>query len=544
MYFSQTAIVMVLLVFLTSTIYYQTVEYRTNNVENSMEIKKIALYEHNLENTLNRTVSKIVEDAFVNRSYEIMCGDRNFYSSSENAVNDIDAYILNETNKTLYVLSDKNSTISYSIDYVNISPVYNKGEDSPFYIDVHYKIYINYSKKLKNGYVVASKPIYLDKEVKISRIPDPYVYKNNFYWTWHNEVTITMNPNEFLDDKNHTFCIILNSSNFNYNLMYNDSSPREIRVIGKKSGGTDNDLILLPYWVQTWNEGVDNTSIIWVKCNIDNLIGGKYLYILYNSTTLQDRENPYNTFKLFDDFNYLDYGVWNVSGGWYINDSRLIVQGLGSSIWTNKTYGTGLELMFSGNFTPIHAQAVGFFTPKSDNDGVGWDCYNYSDNWLYMRNGSSGKYVNNGTDYLNKYYIYDLKRNTTNLNFSILDDTNHILYNWSSTSDNSNNYSISINTFTNSNATVSIDWIFLKDINNIKPVKISGNQLIPQSNSYYKELKPKTYKQTIYYGEPEQYVYVDYLTNANAGNYSIIGLLTNATDSWGLCGYEPKIELE
>jgi hypothetical protein len=549
MYFSQTAIVLVLLVFLTSTIFYQTVEFKTNDVKNSMEIKKMALYEKNLENTLDRVDAKIVNDAFVNRSYEIMHGNRDFYNSANDAVKDIDDYIKNEVNKSLSILSDDNGTISYSIESINISPVSNMGDESPSYVNVHYEIYINYSKKLKNGYVVASKPLIIDKEVKLSDVPDPYVYRNKFYWTWTHKVSIDMPA--FPDDKNHTFYIILNDNNFDYDKMNNPQSPAEIRIIGKKPDGDNTDYVLLPYWVQTWNSGNDHTSIIWVKCNEKNLISGDILYLIYGSSVTTDRQNPDKTFELFDDFNYMNYNKWNVSGGWYINDSILTVQGLGSSVWTNKTYGTGLELMFKGNFTPVHAQAVGFFTPKSDDDGVGWDCYDWSADWLYMRIGKQGNtdygsYVPNGFNYLNNYYIYDLKRVSENeLTFTIFDDTLNEKY--IQTFDNGNkgdDYSISINTFENSDAKVSIDWIFLKDINDITPDDIGTDQPIPDPDMFYKELKPKTYIQTIYYGDPNQYIYVNDLTDKNAGNYSIIGLLTNATDSWGTCGYKPIIEMD
>jgi len=548
MYFSQTAIVLVLLVFLTSTIFYQTVEFKANDVKNSMEIKKMSLYEKNLENTLDRVIDKIVEDAFVNRSYEIMHGNRNFYSSADEAVEDITAYIRDETNKSLCVLSNENNTISYSIESINISPVSNRGNVSPFYVKVHYVISLNYSKKLKNGYVVALKEIDVEKEVKLSRIPDPYVYRNNFYWTWNNERSISFGGTFPTNDntKNYTFCIILNSSNFDYTHMNNSNSPREIRIIGRENGN-DNDLILLPYWVQTWKQGTNNISIIWVRCNYDNLIGGDHIKLLYNSTTKVDKQNPDETFELFDDFNYMDYNKWNVSGGWYINNSILTVQGLGSSVYTNKTYGTGWELVFKGNFTPVHAQSVGFFKLKSDTDGVGWDCYDTTIwGWgdgaeIYMRNGSgsSGEYVFNGDNYLNKFYIYDLERiSKQKLNFTILTDTLDIEYNYTyNNGDKDKKYPISINAINQSDSKVSIDWIFLKDINNITTTVDDGENLNPN----YTELKPKTYKQTIYYGDPEQYVYVD---DTGAGNYSIIGLLTNATDSWGNCGYRPKIEIE
>jgi hypothetical protein len=319
--------------------------------------------------------------------------------------------------------------------------------------------------------------------------------------------------------------------------MNNSNSPREIRVIGYNTTSSKWNVIL-PYWVQTWRQGINDTSIIWVNCS-SNEISSNNIKLLYNSTTTIDKQNPKDTFILCDTFdsNRIDSNIWDVSGGYYLDNNKLIVQGLGSSVWTNKTYGTGYELIFRGSFTPVHAQSVGFFQPKSDTVGVGWDCYNWSSDWLYMRSGSNGSYVPNGYNYTSEFYIYSLKRiSEQNLNFTILDDTLDIEYtNISNNGDKGNNYSISINTLNNSNATISIDWIFLKDINNITTSVGAPN--IPT----YKELKPKTRTGTIYYGDSEQY---NYISDSGAGNYSIIGILTNTSDSWGGVGYRPKIEIE
>ncbi|CAB3288175.1 conserved protein of unknown function [Methanocaldococcus lauensis] len=519
MYLSQNAMILVMLMFVISTVYYATIDYKTKSIEDEIKIKKFSLYEKNLKNTIERNIDKIVEDAFVNTSYKIM-KERRFFDTSNEAVNYINSLIRNETNKTLGCLKGTEN-ITYNVSFVNITPTGN-----PKIVHLSLTVTINYKKKLNNGEVVGVKQLPIDREIKLSRIPDPYVYLNKFYYNWSYYKIITVNnfPN---DNENHTFCIILNNTNFNYNHMYNPFSPREIRIVGKNN-------VLLPYWVQTWR-GPNDISIIWVRCNKSQLINNNQIYLLYNSTTTVDRQNPDDTFILFDDFNYMDYDKWNVSGGWDINNGILTVQGIGSSVWTKNIYGTGYELMFRGNFTPVHAQAVGFFEPLSDYIGVGWDCYNWSTNWLYMRVGSNrGDYVPNGNTYLNGFYIYDLKRiSNRDLQFSILDDTLNILYQRAFTNgNNGNNYPISINTLVNSNAKVLIDWIFLKDVNDITTT-VSNEEY---TNPDYKEEKPKTFTGTIYYGEDGEYIFV------YNGSYSIIGLYTNKTDSWGNVGYKPLIE--
>ncbi|UXM84434.1 DUF2341 domain-containing protein [Methanococcus aeolicus] len=554
MYLSQTSITLVLLVFLTSTVFYQTINMKTEDVENTIEIKKIALYSDNIETATNRNLEKIVNDVFVNISYGIM-NNGEFYNSAEEARSSIEKNISNKLNNSLSQLNDKNITIS--VENVEINHT-----DNPLIINVTCKVKLDYSKPVNGIIISLNKDIDINDNIKLSKLPDPYVYRNDFYYDWNNGVDITVN--NINDDNYHTFRVVLNSSNFDYGYMNNSDSPREIRIIGWNT--TSNKWnVLLPYWVQTWKQGTTNTSIIWVNCSNDELFGSrggsikagggsikagvrsKIIKIIYNSTTKIDRQNPKDTFILYDNFDNsrIDGNTWNVSGGYYIDNSKLIVQGLGSSVWTNKTYGTEYELMFKGNFTPVHAQAVGFFTQKSDTDGVGWDCYNRSDNnWLYMRNDSiiywneNNNWIPNGITYLNEYYIYDLKRDDGNVVFSIMEDNLSISYSEKTFTTNvNNNYPISINTFTNSNATISIDWIFLKDVNDITTTVGAETT----TDITYNELKPKTMIGTIYYGDPEQYIYVN---GTEAGNYSIIGILTNTTDSWGTVGYKPKIEIE
>ena len=112
MYLSQTSITLVLLVFLTSTVFYQTINMKTDDVENTIEIKKIALYSENIETTVNKNLEKIVNDVFVNISYEIMNEDMSFYNSADEAENSIENDISNRLNNSLSKLNDKNITIS------------------------------------------------------------------------------------------------------------------------------------------------------------------------------------------------------------------------------------------------------------------------------------------------------------------------------------------------------------------------------------------------------------------------------------------------
>ncbi|MEO2116872.1 MAG: DUF2341 domain-containing protein, partial [Methanocaldococcus sp.] len=320
--------------------------------------------------------------------------------------------------------------------------------------------------------------------------------------------------------------------------MYNSSSPREIRVVGENN-------VVLPYWVQTWREGDNEVSIIWVRAKRDDLIDNSKLRIVYNSTTPVDRQNPENTFLFFDDFNYFDSDKWESSGQYIINNGKItVIAGAGSSVYTKQIYGTDYELMFRANFTlPNASQSIGFFRELSDYMGVGWVNKNeWAGSKIYLYNGSGSGYFN-GTDAIwNNFYIYDIMRNDDGSlygyirydNLSPIKVFNPTIKYYPQSSDTSP-YPISINaippTNKTSNTNVTVDWIFLKDINNIEVTNIGEEE-----NIEYKEEKPKTFTGTIYYGDPTQYTWI------NNGSYSIIGLFTNKTDSWGSVGYKPLIE--
>ncbi|XRO75748.1 hypothetical protein ACO3TA_02480 [Methanocaldococcus sp. 28A] len=171
MYFSQNAIILVLLMFVTSSIYYATLQYETKAVEDEIKIKKFSLYEKNLRNTLERNIDKIVNDAFINASYKIM-SEKKFFNTSDDAKEYIISYRINETNKTLLCLND-NINIIYQIKDVTITNTTN-----PFIMHIDMNIDLIYTKTLNNVVIQATKTITINKNIKLSRIPDPYVYVN------------------------------------------------------------------------------------------------------------------------------------------------------------------------------------------------------------------------------------------------------------------------------------------------------------------------------------------------------------------------------
>ncbi|XRO77799.1 hypothetical protein ACO3VM_04575 [Methanocaldococcus sp. 10A] len=173
MYFSQNAIILVLLMFVTSAIYYATLQYETKAVEDEIKIKKFSLYEKNLINTLKRNIDKIVNDAFINASYKIM-SEKKFFNNSEEAKEYIKSYIKNEINKTLSCLLNDSSL---SITQINVTNITNT--TNPLVINISMEIDLTYTKKLNNVILEATKTISINKNIKLSRIPDPYVYVNN-----------------------------------------------------------------------------------------------------------------------------------------------------------------------------------------------------------------------------------------------------------------------------------------------------------------------------------------------------------------------------
>ena len=536
MYFSQNAIILVMLMFVVSAVFYSTINYQTKAVEDEIKIKEVSLYEKNVKNTIDRDMNKIVEDAFVNASYKIM-KSRKFFPDAKVAVDYITSFIKNETNKSLKCIVGNSSNITFDVGSFDIEPT-----DDPLKIRVIGNIELKYIKKLHNGEIVGLKNIQIDKEVKLSRIPDPYVYLNKFYYKWEygREIILNNFPN---DDKNHTFCIILNDDNFNYNRMYNENSPTEIRIIGLNSS-TGRWNVVLPYWVQTWREGNNHVSIIWVKANRKELFNGEYIYLLYNSTTPVDREDPENTFILFDNFDYFDPDKWNESGEILINNSKLtVVAGAGSSVFSKDTYGEGYELMFRANFsyTPENnSESAGLFNKLDDTGGYGWAYYGDGDFEIVM--GDDSDSIDNTFDYINKTYIYDLILNNISnppyIEYKIYDSTLNLEYSKRKTGSFDGTYPISINALPpenkTSNTNITVDWIFLKDVNDITAI-VGAENIQPIT---YTEEKPKTFNGVIYYG-------VGAYDKVYNGTYSIIGLFTNKSDYWKYpttVGYKPLIE--
>ncbi len=517
MYLSQTAITIVLLAFLTSTIFYQTIEMKTNDVENTIEIKKQALFSDIVKSKVENNIDKIVNEVFVNISYEIINKDRNFFNSSEDAENAVETEIKQKLNNTII-------TLNYStIKLENINFTIAPNNNDPTKILATYNIKIKYSKKINNveieGYKIINET---NKEIQLNNMPDPYVYRNDFYYDWSYKTDIIVNnmPNT----GNHIFYIKLNNSNFDYSKMYNSNLPTEIRVIGA------NDK-LLPYWIQSWREGPDKTSIIWVNCNKNELIntgGTKKLEIIYNSTSNTDRQNPENTFIFFDDFNGfgLDENKWNINGNYHIDNGILTVTDI-STIKSIDTFDYK-ELIFKGNISENNNQSIGFIDINNVNNKI---YFNYTINNIYTVIGNTPNLIGDSS-YLNNYYIYNIKRNNIN-------NANFEIYNTTLNLEESNNMnpgfanSLPIVIYRNNiNGAIKLDWIFVKDINSITTTVTGGSS----SNINYNELKPTSTTNTFYYGDATQYNLVP------DGRYSIIGIFTNATDSWGNIGYKPIIE--
>ncbi|ENN96531.1 hypothetical protein J422_01920 [Methanocaldococcus villosus KIN24-T80] len=525
MYYTQIALVLVLLVFTITSVFYNTIDLKTSEIKNEIEVKMISLAEKNIEHTINHNLDKIVNDVFINVSYTLMKEHR-FFNNSSSAEECIENNITYILNKTLYNVCRDNFTIIVS--HIRINPT-----SEPTRILLTGEVLLKYRKELENNVsIIINKEIGIIKEITLKEIPDPYVYNNKFYYNWSYCSPVDVN----VSNGHHIFKIILNNTNFNYTLMKNPNDPSEIRIIG--SSKIANEYILLPYWIEKWR--YNNISVIWVNCSEDNLINGK-IFILYNSSTKINRENPHKTFILFDNFNYLDNNSWEITGGCWINNGLLYVKGPYSKLSTKRSFSYNYELIFRANFSSVMkldseniSEFIGFF--KNDSNGIGFIYYNTS--WgkegLYVRYGQNLSKIPNFSKYLNNFYIYSVSWGEDRVSFRIYNEYYNLLYNKSINININENYPISICTEGVLNATVLVDWLVLKDVSNI----IAIPQKPMRNILDYHEEKPKTYKGTIYYGDPEQYIKV------NDGRYSIIGMFTNATYKWGSCGYKPKIEIE
>lgn len=517
MYFSQNAIILVMLMFVISAVFYSTIEYKTKSVEDSIEIKKISLIVNNLKTTLNKNLDKAVENAFVKTSWKIMDGELDFFNTSKDAENYVESLIKEDINKSLSSVSD-NNIVSFTIKDVSISPVNDKGNESPLYVKVKCSVTIWYSKKLKNGYIHAYEHIPIEKHVKLSRVPDCYLYRNppTYNWSYEKIIYVKNFPN---DGKNHTFYIILNTSNFNYNRMNNASNKNEIRIV-KQEG---NKQILLPYWISKWEPY--GTSVIWIKAskndlwnyNSNNETG--IIKILYgsNKNVLISKENPKEVFKYFNNSIELNNGEITLDS-FNQNEELLVYANFGE-------YGFSNGYPYLG----IKCNGINYYIIWLSGEEYGqkslkgiWHYTGYS---LQNINTNDFTYVGN---YTKNFYIYAISyiNSSTSVGFTIFNENMTKKYNDSSTTNlnNLNSYDKKI-VLNPQSGDLQVNWVAVKDVNNITTTL--GDEY---SNPKYTETIP--IGKTIYYGEPGKYKFVE------NGNYSLIGLFTGAKDSWGSVGYK------
>ncbi|WP_456471580.1 DUF2341 domain-containing protein, partial [Methanocaldococcus sp.] len=291
MYFSQNAILLVLLTFIVSSIFYLTMDVKSQSVADLIKIKKTSLEIENIKSSVEHNLDSYLVDAFNNASYYVV--KHGYFDNYYEAKRYIENLTLEHLNKTIQNISN----ISYEINSLDIEPT-----NDPLVYKVNLNLTITYYKDLDNAQIFGYKTFNINKDVKLSYIPDPYLLLNkDKVWKYYVNVTVHNFPD---DNNNHTFYIKLTPQNFNYNHMFNRSSPNEIRVVGV-------NYTLLNYWVQDWNP--DGTSIIWVRANKNQLINGNTLKILYGANISESKENPKNTFIFFDGFdNYpLNSSLWD-----------------------------------------------------------------------------------------------------------------------------------------------------------------------------------------------------------------------------------------
>jgi len=321
MYLSQSTTTLVLLLLLTATLTYNTLDLQKNQVLTEIEASSIDLksssLEHVIESSLPTVFNRVLNDAelkIIDNYNSNPSGDP-FFDSTDDAL----FYLKNETENIVvknYMenVSEEYSNLGYAVDYefniTNITMV----DGFTFKIDYDF-----YYKIQGNKGVVKEENISSFQYSTVKTVLDAYHYVKPTYVG----VINVSNPNaETLTD--FQVKVVFNDSNFDYS----------VEPTGEGLRFFDEDGNYVHYWVELWDytdADNDRTSILWL--NIPELPANTNTSIYIVSTYPKISESNGNlVFEMFDDFESSNsiYSKWNVyRGDWeYTSNSNLFSDGL------------------------------------------------------------------------------------------------------------------------------------------------------------------------------------------------------------------------
>jgi len=326
MYLSQSTTTLVLLLLLTATLTYNTLDLQKNQVLTEIEASSIDLkassLEHVVESSLPNVFNKVLNDA----ELEIISNQNNnpsqdpFFNSTDDAL----MYLKNGTENIIlenYMknVSEEYSELGYTVDYdFNISNI-TMVDGFTFKIDydLYYKIQGN------NG-VLKEQNISSFQYSTVKTVLDGYHYVKPTYVG----VINVSNPNaEVLYD--FQVKVVFNDTNFDYS----------VEPTGEGLRFFDEDGNYVPYWIELWDytdADNDRTSILWL--NIPELSANTNTSIYIVSTYPKISEsNGKLVFEIFDDFEDSNsiYTQWNIYGGSWTYATT-------SNIFSSTSYNTNM----------------------------------------------------------------------------------------------------------------------------------------------------------------------------------------------------------
>jgi hypothetical protein len=325
MYLSQSTTTLVLLLLLTATLTYNTLDLQKNQVLTEMEASSIDLksssLEHIIESSLPTVFNRVLNDAeleVIDNYNNNPSGDPFFESTNYTL-----AYLKNGTEDIIvkdYLenVSEEYSNLGYTIDYnfsmTNITMV--DGFTFKLDYDLYYKIQGNKG-------IIKEENISSYQYSTVKTVLDAYHHVKPTYVG----VINVSNPNaETLYD--FQVKVVFNDSNFDYS----------IEPTGEGLRFYDENGNYIPYWVEVWDysdDDNDRTSVLWLKVPILDANTNTSISVLSTYPKISE-SNGNRVFEMFDDFEDSNsiYSKWNVyQGSWtYSTTSNIFV----SATYNNK----------------------------------------------------------------------------------------------------------------------------------------------------------------------------------------------------------------
>ncbi|AEF96507.1 DUF2341 domain-containing protein [Methanotorris igneus] len=309
MYLSQTMITLTLLLLLTGTLVYQTIDIHREMVLNEMKASSVDLKSSTVEHVVNVALPKIFNKALNDAELEVIerynNGAQNpFFNNVSDALNFIKERTENLTNAYLENISEEYSKMGYNFEYTPIK-ITNITMVDGFTFKINYTFSYNLSK---DG-VFKTKDVNSYQYCTVKTILDAYHYVLLSGWSlkdWDYRKMIIIHENSGKNLTDYQVLIKLNSSNFNFSKAKSDGSDIRFTYLNTTTNTEKN----ISYWIEYWNSTSENASI-WIKVPYIPANGDAIIYIYYGNSEATNESNGDVVFDYFD--NGSKVSTWNVN---------------------------------------------------------------------------------------------------------------------------------------------------------------------------------------------------------------------------------------